>query len=1005
MTTFTYDANGNKTSQTRTRSLPGGGMQNLVTTQTYDDIGRPTGSTNPLGQTTSMTFSAAGDGRLIGSVTLGGKTHTFDYDERGKITQSTFGDGTSQAFGYDAEGRVTSSVDRSGHPTTIEYDAAGRRTKKTNPDGSTFLWTYDAVGRVLTETDERSHVTTHAYANNQETVTDALNHVTVHKFDSEDRVIERTDALNHKTSYEYDSDGRLLKTTFHDGTTSTTVYDLTGHKASETDQNGHTTTFGYDDTGRVTSVTDAEGKVTTYAYDEVGNLVMQTDANGHATKYEYDAASQLTKKILPLGQQETFTYDANGNVVTHTDFNGDTTAFEYDGDNRLLKKTFQDASTVTYAYTGEGLPTKVGGDTLTYDVRNRMATDLKAGGLGTVTYTYDARNNTTSITDPGGVVTYTYDELDRLATVTDTTGTTTYGYDAVGNLASVAHPNGTSTTYAYDDLNRLTQMVNAGPGGTLSSYSYTLDDAGRRTNVVEAGSATTGRAVAYGYDDVNRLLTETIDEPGTANDVTITYTYDNAGNRLTKTAVQGTKTTVVVYAYDLNDRLMSESSTVMMASFRPSQGAHVVLASFGVSPFLAVVVSVGLWSRRRRSLGRLARRRLLLRMTVIFLLVPGVIFTPAIAQAGLVQLLSPRSAGAQTVIGLVTYAYDDNGNMIGRTHLTDTDTYTYDFENRLVSADVQIGPNPGLVTYGYNADGARVSRTVGGVTTTYVVDENRDFAEVLTETTSGVSTRYTYGDAMLHLTKPGLGTRVYHRDGQHSTRQLTDAAGAVTDTYTFDAFGELLASSGSTPNLFQYGGQQLDPNLGFYYLRRALLRAGARPLHQSGPGGGIALRSGVAPPLPLRPQRSGEPARPVGPGGLQSRVGRDGAHDRRHPPRHRVVRADAHGPREAGRRPRRDLTRPGDHHPPRGQAGEEGSRGGRQEGREAEAATGGAGGAGGAGRQRGDGEDHCAGHSRRDAEADHRVRRRSPPPERRESHEGDRRGDAGVAVEGRADRA
>ena len=50
-------------------------------------------------------------------------------------------------------------------------------------------------------------------------------------------------------------------------------------------------------------------------------------------------------------------------------------------------------------------------------------------------------------------------------------------------------------------------------------------------------------------------------------------------------------------------------------------------------------------------------------------------------------------------------------------------------------------------------------------------------------------------------------------------RYLTDAAGAVTDTYTYDAFGNLIARTGTTPNDYLYAGEQFDANLGFYYLR------------------------------------------------------------------------------------------------------------------------------------------------------------------------------------------
>src|SRR5262245_31298683 len=46
----------------------------------------------------------------------------------------------------------------------------------------------------------------------------------------------------------------------------------------------------------------------------------------------------------------------------------------------------------------------------------------------------------------------------------------------------------------------------------------------------------------------------------------------------------------------------------------------------------------------------------------------------------------------------------------------------------------------------------------------------------------------------------------HHHDGQYSTRVLTSSAQAVTDTYTYTAFGQLVHSSGSTDNPFRYNG-------------------------------------------------------------------------------------------------------------------------------------------------------------------------------------------------------
>ena len=50
-------------------------------------------------------------------------------------------------------------------------------------------------------------------------------------------------------------------------------------------------------------------------------------------------------------------------------------------------------------------------------------------------------------------------------------------------------------------------------------------------------------------------------------------------------------------------------------------------------------------------------------------------------------------------------------------------------------------------------------------------------------------------------------------------RQLTNATAVVTDTYDYDAFGNLISRVGTTANDYLYTGEQFDANLRFYYLR------------------------------------------------------------------------------------------------------------------------------------------------------------------------------------------
>jgi RHS repeat-associated protein len=162
---------------------------------------------------------------------------------------------------------------------------------------------------------------------------------------------------------------------------------------------------------------------------------------------------------------------------------------------------------------------------------------------------------------------------------------------------------------------------------------------------------------------------------------------------------------------------------------------------------------------------------------------------------------------------LATDAYDANGNTI----VNASTTNVYDFENHLVKHDA--------VTIAYDGDGNRVSETTGAGTTQYLVDtlNPTGYAQVVEELQNNLVTRrYTWGLELIsqsQISNQQTTTSFYGFDGHGSVRLLTNSAGTITDTYDYDAFGNLLASTGSTSNNYLFAAEQFDPALGIYYNR------------------------------------------------------------------------------------------------------------------------------------------------------------------------------------------
>ena len=165
----------------------------------------------------------------------------------------------------------------------------------------------------------------------------------------------------------------------------------------------------------------------------------------------------------------------------------------------------------------------------------------------------------------------------------------------------------------------------------------------------------------------------------------------------------------------------------------------------------------------------------------------------------------------------VTYTYDNNGNTLTKTDSTGTTNYTWDFENRLTS--VTLPGNGGTVSFKYDPFGRRTYKSSSAGTSVFAFDGDNLIEE--TNASGGVVARYSQGlniDEPLAMLRSGA-TSYYQADGVGSVTSLSNGAGAVAQNYTYDSFGNVIASSGSVVNNFRYTAREFDTETGLYYYR------------------------------------------------------------------------------------------------------------------------------------------------------------------------------------------
>ena len=405
--------------------------------------------------------------------------------------------------------------------------------------------------------------------------------------------------------------------------------------------------------------------------------------------------------------------------------------------------------------------------------------------------TYDPVGNVIKRLDANGqTLRYTYDRINQLTRVQYPKGVDDiFTYDALSQRTSVTDSIGT-VTYQYDAAEQLTRVTY--PGNKTVSYQYDMGE--RRTQMTDPD----GGVTRYTYNLASRLTSTT--DP---QNLTTRYTYD-AAQRLTQmTLGNGVKT---LYTYN-------DVNALIKVEHRKSDGTL-------INRFDYVRDTVGNRTRLTEANGD---------------------YTDYIYD-DVYQLLSEvKKDVSDSELSNYAYTYDKLGNRLTMTLDEDTTNYTYDANNRLLTAGTlrfeydangnmtrridSSDPTTPLVTqyqydsenhliqitypdgtknyFEYGADGVRQSKRDTTSAVQFIYDGFNVIQEI-NKVTGQTSAQYFHGPRGMFKQRRSNQDHWHLLDGLGSTIALTDAQQTVTDTYAYEAFGNKVATTGTAVNPYKY---------------------------------------------------------------------------------------------------------------------------------------------------------------------------------------------------------
>jgi RHS repeat-associated protein len=536
-TAYTYDAMGNMVSVTRLAGTPDA----VTTTFTYEPtFNRLASVTDPLTHVTSVAYVDRADkstqvtvtdplnhetvlttntaGQLIAVVDPLQQTTQWQYDVQGNLITMIDPAGGTTTRANDAVGRATLLTDPLGWQTTLAWDDLNQVWAIGDPGGGVTRMSYDPNGNLLGLTDARGNTTSYVYdtMDRRTTRTDALQRSESSAYDANGNPRQVTDRKSQTTNVTYDALDRPLGITYADGSTTAYTWDAGNRLTQIVDSPSGTITRSYDSLDRLTQEVTPQGTVS-YTYDAVDRRASMTVAGQTAVTYAYDNANRLTQ-ITQGPATVGFTYDNAGRRSALTLPNGIAVAYAYDAASRLTSLTYTLSSavlgTLTYTYDAAGNRTSVGGSwgrtglpqpvaSATYDAANQQLT------FGGQTFTYDPNGNLTS----DGTNTYTWEARDRLVAINGASVAASFSYDGVGRRQGKT-VNATATQFLYDGLNPIQELTGTTPVVNFLT-GLGIDEYFTRTDATGAGYFLTdalGSTVAWA-DGTGSVPTTYIYEP------------------------------------------------------------------------------------------------------------------------------------------------------------------------------------------------------------------------------------------------------------------------------------------------------------------------------------------------------------------------------------------------------------------------------------------------------------------------------------------------------------